>query len=135
MLNVTEQMVFGSAVANMWARPAFTLHAAGATLAEAYPNRFVLGLGAGMAYQAEAIGLRYSRPYSLMKKYLATMTAPLPGLPMAEQDYARIIAANGPKMVELAAASADGTHPGLIPAEYTASVRQTLGPTSCSSSH
>lgn len=128
MLGATEQIVFGSAVANMWARPAFTLHAASATLSEAFPGRFVLGLGAGMAYQAEALGLRYTRPYSLMRDYLRTMTTPMPGLPMAEQTYARIIAANGPKMVELAGTGADGAHPGLIPVDYTASVRCTIGP-------
>ncbi|AEA23614.1 TIGR03620 family F420-dependent LLM class oxidoreductase [Pseudonocardia benzenivorans] len=128
LLGATEQLVLGSAVANMWARPAVTLHAAAATLGEAFPGRFVLGLGAGMAYQAEALGLRYARPYSLMRDYLRAMTTPVPGLPTAEQTYARIIAANGPKMVELAASAADGAHPGLIPVEYTASVRATLGP-------
>ncbi|GAA1838528.1 LLM class flavin-dependent oxidoreductase [Pseudonocardia ailaonensis] len=128
MLGATDRLVFGSAVANTWARPAYTLHAAAATLGEAFPGRFVLGLGAGMAYQAEALGLGYAKPYSRMREYLRTMATPLPGLPMAEQSYARIIAANGPRMVELAGTDADGAHPGLIPVEYTASVRGTLGP-------
>ena len=127
MLGATE-LVFGSAIANSLARPAVTMHAASATLAEAFPGRFVLGLGAGFAYQAEALGHDFAKPYSRMRDYLQAMDTPLTGLAMADQSYARIIAANGPKMVELAGSAADGAHPGLIPVEYTSSVRATLGP-------
>lgn len=128
LLGATDEMVIGSGVANMWARPAATLHAASAVLSEAYPGRFVLGLGPGLPYQAEALGQQYARPYSMMREYLRAMTSPGPMLVVAEQKFARILAANGPRMVELAGTSADGAHPGLIPAEYTASIRETLGP-------
>jgi alkanesulfonate monooxygenase SsuD/methylene tetrahydromethanopterin reductase-like flavin-dependent oxidoreductase (luciferase family) len=47
LLAATERMVFGTCIANVWARPAQTMHAAAAQLAEAYPGRFMLGLGVG----------------------------------------------------------------------------------------
>lgn len=128
MLGATTDLVMGSGVANMWVRPPQTLHAAGAVLGEAYPGRYVMGLGAGMAFHAEALGQRYERPLSRMREYLQAMTTAGPALPVAPQSFARILAGNGPKMVELAAASTDGVHPGLIPASYTAAVRQQIGP-------
>jgi alkanesulfonate monooxygenase SsuD/methylene tetrahydromethanopterin reductase-like flavin-dependent oxidoreductase (luciferase family) len=47
LLAATERMTFGSAIANIWARPPQTAHGAAALLADAYPGRFVLGLGVG----------------------------------------------------------------------------------------
>jgi len=38
LLAETERMVFGTCIANIWARPAQTMHAAAAQLAEAYPE-------------------------------------------------------------------------------------------------
>jgi probable F420-dependent oxidoreductase len=128
MLGATTDLVFGSSVANMWARPAATLHAGSAVLAEAFPNRFVLGIGPGYPYQAEALGLRYERPLTLMREYVEAMTRPAPMITVAEQSFARILAANRPRMVELADEITDGAHPGLIPAEETADIRARLGP-------
>jgi probable F420-dependent oxidoreductase len=128
MLGVTRDLVFGSSVANMWARPAATLHAASAVLAEAFPGRFVLGIGPGYPYQAEALGLRYERPLTLMREYVEAMTRPAPMITVAEQTFARILAANRPKMVELAGTITDGVHPGLIPVEETADIRARIGP-------
>ena len=45
LLAETERMVFGTCIANIWARPAQTMHAAAAQLAEAYPGRLVDGSG------------------------------------------------------------------------------------------
>lgn len=127
-LGATETMTFGSSIANTWARPAPTMHAAASVLAEAHPGRFVLGIGAGMAYQARALGHDYSRPVERMQTYLESM--PLAGemMPAAPQRYARIIAANGPRMLDVARTHADGAHPGVAPASFTASVRELLGP-------
>lgn len=128
MLGATRDLVFGTSVANMWARPAATLHAGSAVLAEAFPGRFVLGIGPGYPYQAEALGLRYERPLTLMREYVEAMTRPAPMITVAEQAFARILAANRPRMVELAGEITDGAHPGLIPARETAAIRAKLGP-------
>lgn len=127
-LGMTDSMAFGSSVANTWARPALTMHAAASVLAEAYPDRFVLGLGAGLPFHAQALGHTYARPLDRMRTYLEEMLAPREMVASAPQAYARIIAANGPRMIDLARDSADGAHPGIIPVETTSAVRQQIGP-------
>src|SRR6201996_3931612 len=107
LLAATERMVFGTCIANIWARPAQTMHAAAAQLAEAYPGRLALGLGVGYPEQAASVGREFGRPLSTTRDYLARMderTWP----PAPEAVYPRIVAANGPKMVALAADIADG---------------------------
>jgi alkanesulfonate monooxygenase SsuD/methylene tetrahydromethanopterin reductase-like flavin-dependent oxidoreductase (luciferase family) len=45
LLAATNRTVFGTCIANIWARPAQTMHAAAAQLAQVYPGRIVAGLG------------------------------------------------------------------------------------------
>jgi alkanesulfonate monooxygenase SsuD/methylene tetrahydromethanopterin reductase-like flavin-dependent oxidoreductase (luciferase family) len=56
LLAATDHLVAGSGIANVWSRPAVTAYAAAATLAEAYPDRFVLGVGVGYPVQAKLVG-------------------------------------------------------------------------------
>ena len=69
LLSATERMVFGTCIANIWARPAQTMHAAAAQLAQAYPGRFVLGLGVGYREQAASIGQEFGSPLATMRDY------------------------------------------------------------------
>jgi probable F420-dependent oxidoreductase len=127
LLAATDQIVFGTCIANIWARPAQTMHAAAAQLAEAYPGRFALGLGVGYPEQAASVAKEFGRPLSTMRDYLQRMdeqTWP----PAPDAAYPRIIAANGPKMLALAADIADGAMPAMQPATFTAHARETLGP-------
>jgi len=127
LLAATERMVFGTCIANIWARPAQTMHAAAAQLAQAYPGRFVLGLGVGYPEQAASVGREFGKPLATMRDYLDEMRAPtFP--PAPDAPYARIIAANGPKMLALAGDAADGALPAMMPPELTARVRRQLGP-------
>jgi probable F420-dependent oxidoreductase len=127
LLPAAERMTFGTGIANIWARAPQTAHGAAAMLAQAYPGRLVLGLGAGYPEQAAAVGRDFGRPLAAMRDYLERMAAPTmtpaPGAP-----YPRIVAANGPKMIALAAELADGVLPAGLPAAFTAQVRETLGP-------
>ncbi len=127
LLEATERMTFGTGIANIWARAPQTAHGGAATLAQAYPGRLVLGLGVGYPQQAEAAGRDYGRPVQTMRDYLERMTAP-GMIPVPDGAYARIIAANGPKMQALAAELADGAMPAGMPPEFTAQVRAALGP-------
>ncbi|ORA19293.1 TIGR03620 family F420-dependent LLM class oxidoreductase [Mycobacterium arosiense] len=127
LLAATTRMTFGTCVANVWARPAQTMHAATAQLAQAYPGRIVLGLGIGYPEQAVSVGREYGSPVATMRDYLQAMDAPT-WPPAPDAAYARIIAANGPKMLALAGSGADGALPAGLPPEFTAAARRALGP-------
>jgi probable F420-dependent oxidoreductase len=127
LLATTERMTFGTGIANIWARAPQTAHAAAATLAEAYPGRFVLGLGAGYPQQAAAVGREFGSPLGAMRDYLERMAAPTM-TPAAAASYPRIVAANGPKMVALAGEMADGALPAGMPPKFTGWAREALGP-------
>ncbi len=127
LLAATERITFGTGIANIWARAPQTGHAAAAQLSEAYPARLVLGLGAGYPQQAAAVGREFGSPLAAMRDYLERMAAPTM-TPAPEAPYPRIIAANGPKMLALAAEMADGALPAGLPPAYTAQAREALGP-------
>ncbi|WP_181801219.1 TIGR03620 family F420-dependent LLM class oxidoreductase [Streptomyces shenzhenensis] len=128
-LAATERIVVGSGIANMWARPARTMHGAAAVLPDGYPGRFVLGIGTGKAYQAAAVGLHYDRPLTQLRGYLDQMEAsPLTIAPPPSVQYPRLLAGVGPKMLALAGERADGALPAAVPPEQIAALREALGP-------
>jgi probable F420-dependent oxidoreductase len=127
LLAATERIVFGTCIANIWARPAQTMHAAAAQLAEAYPDRIVVGLGVGYPEQAASIGQEFGAPLATMRDYLDRMDSPT-WPPAPDAAYSRIIAANGPKMLALAGEISDGAMPAGLPATFTAQAREVLGP-------
>jgi probable F420-dependent oxidoreductase len=127
LLAATEQMAFGTCVANVWARPPQTAHAAAAYLAQAFPGRFALGFGVGYPQQAQSVGREFSSPLATVRDYVAGMDGetwpPAPDTP-----YPRILGANGPKMLALAGEVADGAVPAGLSPEHTAEARRLLGP-------
>jgi probable F420-dependent oxidoreductase len=127
LLAATERMTFGTGIANIWARQPETLQAAASQLAQAYPGRLVLGVGVGYPEQAAAAGREFGRPLATMRDYRLRMDRPTqpPALAAA---FARILGANGPKLLELAAEIADGAIPVMQPPEFTARARKVLGP-------
>src|SRR5450755_4706277 len=127
LMAATERMVFGTGIANIWARSPQTAHGASALLAQAYPGRFVLGLGVGYPQQAASVSREFGRPLATMRDYLDQMGAPTQ-LPAPDVAYPRIIGANGPKMLALAGEITDGALPAMQPPEFTAQARQVLGP-------
>jgi probable F420-dependent oxidoreductase len=127
LLAATERMVFGTCIANIWARSAQTTHAASAQLAQAYPGRFVLGIGVGYPEQAASTGQEFGTPLSTMRDYVDRMDSPT-WPPAPDVAYPRIVAANGPKMLALAGEIANGAMPAGLPPEFTARARRLLGP-------
>ncbi|MWA05566.1 hypothetical protein F8568_035430 [Actinomadura sp. LD22] len=75
----------------------------------------------------EAAGRDFGRPLETMRAYLDAMAEP-PPMPGPDAAYPRVIGANGPKMLGLAADTADGAFPANQPPEFTAETRRTLGP-------
>jgi probable F420-dependent oxidoreductase len=131
LLSATKRMVIATGIANIWARDPFTMTAAQLTLSEAYPERFLLGLGVSHARLVEGIrGHQYKRPLDAMRRYLD-------GMDEATRAYRavrpaatppRILAALGPRMLALAAERAQGVHPYLVTPDHTANARAVLGP-------
>jgi probable F420-dependent oxidoreductase len=98
-------------------------------LAEAYPNRFLLGLGVSHIPLVEKMrGHRYDKPVPTMRSYLHAMDkAPYQAVPPASKPP-RVLAALGPLMLKLSAERADGAHPYNTTPKHTAQARELLGP-------
>jgi probable F420-dependent oxidoreductase len=127
LLCATRQLVVGTGIANIWARDPIAMAAAQRTLAEAYPGRFVLGIGVSHAPIVDARGHRYERPLERMRAYLDAMdAAPWQGPPLREEP-ARVLAALGPRMLELAAERSAGALTYHAAPEATAWARSILG--------
>src|ERR1700747_1387018 len=129
LLGGTKRVVIATGIANIYARDPVTMAAAQKTLAEAYPNRFLLGLGVSHIPLVEKMrGHRYDKPVPTMRAYLDAMDqAPYQAVPPASKPL-RVIAALGPLMLKLSAERADGAHPYNSTAEHTAQARELLGP-------
>jgi probable F420-dependent oxidoreductase len=127
LLAATERMTFGTGIANIWARSPQTAHGAATVLADAYPGRFVLGLGVGYPAQAASAGRDFGKPLGTMREYLDRMSAPTQ-MPALDAQYVRIVGANGPKMQALARDMADGAIPAMVTPSATAQAREILGP-------
>ncbi|MGD9995668.1 MAG: LLM class flavin-dependent oxidoreductase [Ilumatobacteraceae bacterium] len=128
LLAATDRLVLGTSIASMWARAPEHLHAGAAQLAEAYPGRFVLGAGVGYAFQAERVGRSYQPARTQFAQYLARMRADDLQVHPPDVQYPVVIAANGPKMLDLARDGADGAQPTMVPPAFTKMARETLGP-------
>jgi probable F420-dependent oxidoreductase len=129
LLAGTKQIVIATGIANIYARDPVAMAAGQKTLAEAYPNRFLLGLGVSHVPLVEQLrGHRYEKPVSKMRAYLDAMDqAPYRAVPPSAKPT-RVLAALGPKMLQLAAERADGAHPYNVNPEHTAEARRILGP-------
>ncbi len=129
LLAGTRRLPIATGIANIWARDAMAMAAAQRTLTEAYPDRFLLGLGVSHAPLVEGVrGHRYRRPLAAMRAYLDAMdAAPYVAAPPTTP-LVRVLGALAPRMLGLAAERADGAHPYLVPPEHTTRARIALGP-------
>jgi probable F420-dependent oxidoreductase len=125
----TTTLRFATGIANVFHRHPGMMMQAQNTLAEQTGGRFLLGLG--VSHAPLVAGLRkldYSNPLGQMRAYLDGMDAsPYTSRRPADTPQ-RVLAALGPKMLELAAERADGAHPYWTTPEHTAHARQILGP-------
>ncbi|HSG88642.1 MAG TPA: TIGR03620 family F420-dependent LLM class oxidoreductase [Pseudomonadales bacterium] len=129
LLANTKTLNVATGIANIYHRePGVTL-AAQNTLAEQSGDRFLLGMGVSHAPLVEGVrGLTYGKPVATMKKYLEGMDAsPYTSYPPPAKPK-RVIAALGPKMLELARDLCDGAHPYFSSPDHTKMARDILGP-------
>jgi len=128
LLAGTARLVVATGIANVWARDAMAMANAQRTLTEAYPDRFLLGMGVSHAPLVDGVrGHQYAKPLSFMRSYLDAMdTAPFAAAPPTTEPT-RVLAALHPKMLRLAAERTSGSHPYFVTPEHTARARSILG--------
>lgn len=129
LLSSTSSLKVATGIANIYARDALTMSASQKTLAEAFPGRFVLGLGVSSPVLVEKVRKHsYDKPLSYMREYLDAMdAAPYHSVPPPDAPL-RVLAALGPKMLALAATRAGGAHPYLTTPDHTRQARAIMGP-------
>jgi len=128
LLRGGRRIVVATGVATIYSRDAMTAAAGQRTLGEAYPERFLLGLGVSHQPMVEGVrGHSYDKPYSAMKEYLDRMDNALFIAAQPPSPPQRVLAALRPRMLRLAADRANGALPYFVPPEHTAFARETLG--------
>jgi probable F420-dependent oxidoreductase len=128
LLGGTKRIPIATGIANIWGRDALTMAAAQKTLAEAHPDRFLLGIGVSHAPLVQGLrGHDYHKPFSFMQQYLDAMErAPFAATgPTTPPET--VIGALHPKMLRLAGERTRGAHPYLGTPEHTARARGILG--------
>jgi probable F420-dependent oxidoreductase len=126
LLRSTDQATVATGILNLWMHTAQETAAQHAELTGSYGNRFLVGIGVShaptveQAYEAGA----YKQPLRKTAEFLDQLDASDP--PLAKRD--RLIGAQGPKMLALAASRAAGVHPYLVTPEHTQLAREAVGP-------
>jgi probable F420-dependent oxidoreductase len=121
-------MTLATGIASLHARTAQTMNSGWRTVSEAFPDRFVLGIGVSHAPMVEgAHKAAYGKPYSNMVQYLENMDNAVFMSPQPSSPPRRVLAALGPKMLKLAAEKCDGAHPYFVPVEHTSIAREVMG--------
>jgi probable F420-dependent oxidoreductase len=118
-LAATTRITVATGIVNIWKDDPATIAASHHRLADRYPGRFLLGVGAG---HPEATS-RYTKPYEALVQYLDQLDAG--GVPQNQ----RALAALGPKVLRLAADRTAGAHPYLVTPDHTRQAREVIGPT------
>ncbi len=128
LLSATKKIVLATGIASLHARTAQTMQAGWKTLTEAFPDRFLLGIGVSHAPMVQGVHKgTYDKPYSTMVEYLDAMDKGIFFGAAPTTAPQRVLAALGPKMLKLAAERGAGAHPYFTPVEHTAFARETMG--------
>lgn len=125
LLQATTSMTIATGILNLWMHTPEETAAEHARLTAEHGDRFLVGIGVSHSLLIDrAEAGRYSKPLMRMREFLDGLDAA--PTPLAPDD--RVLAALGPKMLELAGTRTTGTHPYLVTPEHTAVAREALGP-------
>ncbi|GAB3980731.1 TIGR03620 family F420-dependent LLM class oxidoreductase [Actinoallomurus acanthiterrae] len=133
LLSSTRRITVASGIANIAFRDPIAMATAERTLGDAFPGRYLLGLGGHRVddtvhkldgYPMPARG----RAVTTMRAYLDSMDAVPHHGPIPDPAPRRVLAALGPKMLTLAGERTWGAHPYFVPVEHTVRARQIMGP-------
>ena len=119
ILEQTESLQLATGIINVWTAPADEVAEAYHRVENAYPGRFLLGIGIGHPEHTD----EYRKPYDVLVEYLDALDAAK--VPTSR----RVVAALGPKVLKLAAQRSAGAHPYLTTPEHTGQARELVGPT------
>ncbi|SCX25420.1 LLM class F420-dependent oxidoreductase [Mycolicibacterium fluoranthenivorans] len=117
LLASTTNLQVATGIVNIWTAEAGPTAQSFHRIDEAYPGRFLLGIGVG---HREAI-TEYKKPLDALNDYLDKLDEH--GVPKDR----RVVAALGPKVLQLSAERSAGAHPYLTTPEHTAQARALLG--------
>ncbi|HEY1841401.1 MAG TPA: LLM class F420-dependent oxidoreductase [Mycobacterium sp.] len=115
----TSSLQLATGIVNIWSSPAADVAESYLRIENAYPGRFLLGIGVGHPEHTDV----YQKPYDALVDYLDTLDGA--SVPTSR----RVLAALGPKVLALSAERSAGAHPYLIPPEHTAHARELVGNT------
>jgi probable F420-dependent oxidoreductase len=119
LLEATETLVAATGITNIWVSDPATIAAEAAAIERDYLDRSLIGIGAG---HPEATS-DYTRPRHATIEFLDVLDAAPAPLPRER----RVLAALGPKMLDLAGERSLGSHPYFTNVEHTAFARDRLG--------
>jgi probable F420-dependent oxidoreductase len=124
LLAATERVPVATGILNLWMHSIQETCDGHARMTAAYPDRFLLGIGVSHAalIDGDEPG-KYAKPLAVTRTYLDEIDATTPTVPKSE----RVLAALGPKMLELSRDRSAGAHPYLVPPEHTEFARDILG--------
>ncbi|EKF23214.1 putative F420-dependent oxidoreductase family protein [Mycolicibacterium hassiacum DSM 44199] len=124
LLAATERVMIATGILNLWMHEPAEVAGGYADLTGRHGERFLLGIGCSHAPLID------SKEPGRYRKPLAATRAYLDGLDAAEQPVPvqnRVLAALGPKMLQLSATRARGAHPYLTTPDHTRYAREQLG--------
>ncbi len=113
----TNSLQLATGIVNIWSAPAPVVAQSFERIENAYPGRFLLGIGVGHREHTE----EYVKPYDALVGYLDELDSAM--VPTSR----RVLAALGPKVLKLAAERSAGAHPYLTTPEHTAKAREEMG--------
>ncbi len=119
MLEATDRIVIATGVVNVWQYQPAGLADEFNALEEAFPGRVLLGIGIGHPEATQ----EYSRPLASMGRFLDALA--VAAVPVDPERM--VLAALGPKMLDLSAARTLGAHPYFTPPAHTRFARERLG--------
>ncbi|SNQ50194.1 LLM class F420-dependent oxidoreductase [Frankia canadensis] len=127
LLTASDRIIVATGIANLWARDATAMANAQRTLTEGFPERFLLGVGVSHGPTVANRGHAQTSPLQATREYLAAMDAAVYAGASTDAPLRRVLAALGPRMLDLAAELTAGAHTYTVPVEHTAVARKRLG--------
>jgi probable F420-dependent oxidoreductase len=124
VLATTQRLIVATAIVNIWTTPPDRLAAAYRRVSPSHAGRLLVGLGSShAAFVEQQTGQRYERPLARLGEYLDQLDASEAPVPLDR----RVLAALGPRALELAARRSAGALPYLVTTEYTRRAREIVG--------